>query len=192
MCAGAGGKTLALSAIMRNRGELVATDISPSRLKELQKRMRRAGAGNIRVRERFLQEEHEEQFDLVFVDAPCTGTGTLRRNPGMKWTVTAAMVAELSKKQQEILRKAAGYVKPGGTLLYATCSLFRDENETVVGEFLGSNSGFALEDPAPRVERLGLTDAIEERFVKLLPHVHNTDGFFCAFLKRTDAVPPPA
>jgi len=180
MCAGAGGKTLALSANMRNRGEILATDVSSYRLKELRKRMRRAGAGNIRVREDFLASGHDESFDLVFVDAPCSGVGTIRRNPGMKWTVTEDMVTELAEKQTGILDKAAGYVRPGGTLLYATCSMFREENEDVVGRFLSAHPEFTTGEFPP----MGESGGPKSGMMRLEPHEHQTDGFFCAKLVR--------
>ncbi len=186
MCAGAGGKTLALAALMKNRGEIVATDTSPFRLKELRKRMRRAGAGNIRINERFLRTDSNETFDLVLVDAPCTGVGTIRRNPGMKWTVSETMVAELSEKQSGILGRAAGHVKAGGLLVYATCSLFREENEMVVERFLRDNPSFGLEDPSPKLGQQIDHRVTQDGFVKLLPHIDTTDGFFVALLRKNE------
>ncbi len=181
MCAGAGGKTLAMSAHMKNRGEIVATDTSSYRLKELRKRMRRAGAGNIRIREDLLEQESTDTFDLVFVDAPCTGVGTIRRNPGMKWTVTEEMVGELAAKQTKILTRAATHVKPGGLLVYATCSMFKEENEEVVERFLRDHPAFAPEsrEAAPGVAGPAF---------RLDPHTHGTDGFYCAFLRLARGV----
>lgn len=177
MCAGAGGKTLAMAAIMKNRGEIVATDVSAYRLKELRKRMRRAGAGNIRVQEDYIGRGYDERFDLVFVDAPCTGVGTIRRNPGMKWSVTPEMVAELSAKQSSILERAATHVQVGGMLLYATCSLFKEENEEVVERFMQAHPAFEPEQREIGPGRIGSS-------CRLDPHEHNTDGFYCAFLRR--------
>ncbi len=187
-CAGAGGKTLAFAAIMKNRGEIYATDTNGYRLRELKKRSRRAGVFNVRPIEvpslGDLAEKYTLYFDTVFVDAPCSGLGTIRRNPGMKWTVTEETVSEISEKQLEILRQCGPLVKPGGRLVYATCTLLRQENEDVVGRFLEGSSAFTCEPPVTMAEKLGILDAISNRFIKLLPHVHGTDGFFGAFMER--------
>lgn len=187
-CAGAGGKTLELSALMKNRGEIVAADISARRLEELRKRARRAGAHNIRVRQADFTsdalEGAEGSFDVVLLDAPCSGTGTIRRNPGLKWTVTESSVEELVQKQSSLLARSALFVKPGGVVWYCTCSLLRRENEAVVEHFLSAGSSFALMDPASVLARLGLSDARAGSAIHLLPHRHGTDGFFCAALQR--------
>ena len=187
-CAGAGGKTLELSALMMNRGEIAATDISARRLEELRKRARRAGAHNIRVREVDYTGESQEyahgSFDVVLLDAPCSGTGTLRRNPGLKWTISEASVAELVLKQSTLLAGTAGLVKPGGVVWYCTCSLLRRENEGVVESFLSAESSYTRLDPAAFVDKLGLPDALSGSAIHLLPHRHGTDGFFCVALQR--------
>ncbi len=187
-CAGAGGKTLAFAALMKNRGEIVAADIHDHRLEELRRRSRRAGAFNIRVqrteRTAELASSHPAGFDVVFVDAPCSGIGTIRRNPGMKWTVTERTIEELSMKQLDILTQAAGVVRPGGLLVYATCTLLSAENEAVVRQFLGATPEFSPEPPKDRLEALGVEGGLSGDFVKLLPHRHGTDGFFAAFLRR--------
>jgi 16S rRNA (cytosine967-C5)-methyltransferase len=188
LCAGAGGKTLEFSALMKNRGEIFATDINSYRLEELRKRSKRAGAQNIRVQEiqaiEDLNGQYSNFFDIVFVDAPCSGLGTIRRNPGMKWMVTEQTVNEVSEKQRSILHSSAPLVKPGGRIVYATCTLLRQENEDVVDEFLMRHSDFTL------VDANGLLHTWQEglitsgSFFKLLPHIHGTDGFFCAVLEK--------
>jgi 16S rRNA (cytosine967-C5)-methyltransferase len=188
VCAGAGGKTLAFAALMKNRGEIVASDVHDARLEELRRRSRRAGASNIRVERpenpSGLTKHHPAGFDVVFVDAPCSGLGTIRRNPGMKWTVSERTVKELSIKQFDILSRAAAHVKPGGLLVYATCTLLSEENEGVVQRFLASSHEFTPEPPRARLEALGVENALSGDWVKLLPHRHGTDGFFAAFLRR--------
>jgi 16S rRNA (cytosine967-C5)-methyltransferase len=188
VCAGAGGKTLEFAALMKNRGEIFATDINSYRLEELRKRMKRAGAQNVRVQEiqaiEDLNEQYSNFFDIVFIDAPCSGLGTIRRNPGMKWMVTEQTVDEVSDKQRSILHSSGSLVKPGGKIVYATCTLLRQENEGVVEEFMVRNPEFKL------VEVNGLLDKWNNGFVtagsffKLLPHIHGTDGFFCAVLEK--------
>ena len=179
-CAGAGGKALEFAALMQNRGEIYATDISKVRIEELRKRARRAGAFNIRPKAvdslEDLADDFTGFFDLVFVDAPCTGVGTIRRNPGMKWSVTEAMVKELAEKQQSILHYCKPLVKAGGKIVYATCSLFKEENEDVVRAFISENPEFRI---SPMT-----FDGQQTEFLSLLPHRHGTDGFFCCVLDR--------
>ncbi len=187
-CAGAGGKSLAFSAIMKNRGEIHAADVSQHRLEELKKRSRRACASNIRIHAvddiEELQGSFASHFDIVFVDAPCTGLGTIRRNPGMKWSVTEQTVAEVSEKQMHILQACAALVKPGGRLVYATCTLLRQENEEVVEEFLRQHADYQAQLPHLTATRLGIQSALGDQGLKLLPHRHGTDGFFCAVLQK--------
>jgi 16S rRNA (cytosine967-C5)-methyltransferase len=174
---------------MQNRGEIYAADINAVRLNELRKRSRRAGAFNVRPlsTENLLDrsEELKQFFDIVFIDAPCTGLGTLRRNPGMKWSVTEQSVVELALKQADILTVHAPFVKQGGLLFYATCSVLKDENEDVVGKFLGDHPDFSLLDCADYAKKTGLERFVQNRFFRLWPHRDNTDGFFCAVLQRT-------
>jgi 16S rRNA (cytosine967-C5)-methyltransferase len=185
-CAGAGGKTLGFAAIMKNRGEIFATDTNGYRLRELKKRSRRAGAFNIRPLEvsslGALPDKLRDYFDVVFVDAPCSGLGTIRRNPGLKWTVTEETVQEVSAKQAEILQQCAPFVKPEGRLVYATCTLLRQENEDIVNQFVGANPNFGFTNPDLILAKLGLKQASSGNFIKLFPHIHGTDGFFCAVL----------
>lgn len=183
-CAGAGGKTLAFAAIMKNKGEITATDVHSYRMEELRKRSKRAGAFNIRSKVVERVADAGGVYDVVFVDAPCSGIGTIRRNPGMKWNVTERTVREVAAKQRLIMSDAAGLVRPGGILVYATCTLFAEENEEGVTAFLEAHPEFTVEDPAPRLSRLSIAGAHQGSFVKFLPHVHGTDGFFCAFLRK--------
>jgi len=189
VCAGAGGKTLELAALMKNRGEIFATDINGFRLEELRKRTKRAGVQNVRVQEiealDDLVDRYKDFFDIVFVDAPCSGLGTIRRNPGMKWTVTEQTINEVSEKQNVILYSSVPLVKPEGKLVYATCTLLRQENEQVIEEFLMLHPEFTivkLNAELPLVKSVGGTST--DSFFKLFPHIHKTDGFFCAFLKK--------
>lgn len=184
-CAGAGGKSLEFAALMKNRGEIVAVDIQKYRIEELRKRARRAGAFNIRTRSvtslEDLRPDFDGAFDLVLVDAPCTGTGTIRRNPGMKWSVTEEMVTELSRKQLDILSACTTLVKPGGRLAYATCSLFDEENEDVVGRFLELHREFNIVPP-PEASGAAGTGAMPA--LRTFPHRDGADGFFCAVMQR--------
>jgi 16S rRNA (cytosine967-C5)-methyltransferase len=189
-CAGAGGKTLALAASMANRGKLVACEVSANRLDRATRRLRRAGIGN--VERRVLTSErdkwvkrHAGGFDRVLVDAPCLGTGTWRRNPGDKWRVTAGDLAGLIVRQQQILVSAARLVRPGGRLVYATCSLLREENEAQAEAFLTAEPGFSFV-PVAEVwrETIGGAAPGDERCLRLTPARHGTDGFFVAIFER--------
>ena len=186
-CAGAGGKALAMASIMNNCGEIFAFDIHSFRLDELKKRIRRSGLDSIHtrtIRENEVEESFIGEADYVLVDAPCTGTGTIRRDPGMKWSVTQQMVRELRKKQLSILSLNSQYVKVGGRLIYATCSLIKDENQNVREQFLSNKKNFELVNPSSILERYNLTGMTNEKYFQLLPHRYNTDGFFAAVMKR--------
>ena len=187
-CAGAGGKTLALGAAMRSTGRLYAFDVSERRLAKLKPRLARSGLSN--VHPVLIDSEHDAKIkrlagkiDRVLVDAPCSGLGTLRRNPDLKWRQSAAAVAELAPKQTSILVNAARLVKPGGRLIYATCSVLEAENEAVVAAFLADHPDFSVV-PAGKVlaeQRIGLEMG---DYFSLWPHSHATDGFFAAVLER--------
>lgn len=190
-CAGAGGKTLALAADMNNKGRLIASDISEKRLERAVTRLRRAGVHN--VERRALGAENAGwfkrqvgKFDRVLVDAPCSGTGTWRRNPDMKWRIGPADVAELTVKQREILDSAAKLVKPGGRLIYATCSLLPEENEGSVAAFLATHPEFTVK-PVTEIwaERVTTPCPAPGPYLRLTPHRHGTDGFFTAVLERS-------
>ncbi len=187
VCAGAGGKALAMASIMNNRGEIFAFDIHSTRLEELKKRIRRSGVDSIRtkvIKENEVLEGFIGAADFVLVDAPCTGTGTIRRNPGMKWSVTQQMVKELREKQLSILSLNSQYTKIGGRLVYATCSLIKDENEHVVEHFLDKEKNFELVNPSSIFERYHLESMCTNKYFQLLPSKYNTDGFFAAVMKR--------
>ena len=143
-CAGAGGKTLHLSAITENKGQLIALDIFPQKLKELKRRAKRAGAHNIETRlidsTKVIKKLHESA-DAVLIDAPCTGLGVLRRNPDAKWKLKPSFIEEITSKQQDLLRDYSKIVKKGGTLVYATCSILPIENEKQIEAFLASEDG---------------------------------------------------
>ena len=189
-CAGAGGKTLALGALMRNAGRLYAFDVSAKRLERFKPRLARSGLSN--VFPVVLQDEFDVRvkrlagkIDRVLVDAPCSGLGTLRRNPDLKWRQTPESVRELTLKQSSILTSAARLVKPGGVLLYATCSVLPEENEGVVTAFLEAHPEFALRSARDELSRqkIAFPDA-DAAYLKLYPHLHGTDGFFAALLVR--------
>lgn len=185
-CAGAGGKTLALGAMMRNTGRLYAFDIVARRLAKLKPRLARSGLSN--VHPVLIDSEQDSKLkrimgkvDRVLVDAPCSGLGTLRRNPDLKWRQTPESLAELVIKQQAILQAAAKLLKPGGRLVYATCSFMREENQAIIENFLAAHPGFQR---IPVQEILAVTPiplTMAEDF-ELWPHVHNTDGFYAAVL----------
>lgn len=186
-CAGGGGKSLALAALMKNRGVIHALDTNTHRLEGLRKRIRRSGVDTIRVR---AVEEHTVPADLinaadnVLVDAPCSGLGTIRRNPGMKWSVTPETVAELNAKQSAILHQYAACVKLNGRLVYATCTMMKSENEDVVENFLAGHPEFEIMEPSTILKRYELELLAKEKYFHLSPHVHGTDGFFAAVMRR--------
>jgi 16S rRNA (cytosine967-C5)-methyltransferase len=186
LCAGAGGKTLALAACMDNRGHIAACDVSAPRLEAAVRRVRRAGAHNV---ERHLigpgdkwLKRRDGGFDRVLVDAPCTGTGTWRRNPDARTRLTETDLSELVVRQAGLLDQAAPLVRKGGRLVYATCSLLPDENEDQVRDFLARDARFAVV-PLPRAWKLGAPPCAGDMLV-LTPRQHGTDGFFTAVLER--------
>lgn len=190
-CAGAGGKTLALGALMHNSGRLYAFDVSQKRLSNLRPRLARSGLSN--VHPQLIVNERDQKlkrllrkFDRVLVDAPCSGLGTLRRNPDLKWRQTEMDIAELAIKQTKILDAAAKLVKFGGRLVYATCSLLREENETIVETFLANHPEFKALNAAEILAQQKV-ELDTGTTLKLLPHVHGTDGFFAAAFERLAA-----
>ncbi|OGA60112.1 MAG: SAM-dependent methyltransferase [Betaproteobacteria bacterium RIFCSPLOWO2_12_FULL_67_28] len=188
-CAGAGGKTLALAMLMRGAGRLYAMDVSAKRLAALAPRAARAGASNIHPL--VLSGENDlrarrlaGKLDRVLVDAPCSGFGTLRRNPDLKWRYGPERIAALAGEQLRILAAASRLVKAGGRLVYATCSILREENEAVTERFLRAAPGFEALSCAEILaqQRIALDTGSE---LRLWPHRHATDGFFAAaFVKR--------
>ena len=190
-CAGAGGKTLALGALMRSSGRLYAFDVSQKRLAGLKPRLARSGLSN--VHPLWIANESDARLkrlagklDRVLVDAPCTGLGTLRRNPDLKWRQGEQTLAERRAKQELILAAAAKLVKPGGLLLYATCSLLEEENDEVVASFVAAHEQFALQsaNAALAQQRIELDTG---PYLRLAPHRHGTDAFFAALLARKKA-----
>jgi 16S rRNA (cytosine967-C5)-methyltransferase len=188
-CAGAGGKSLMLGALMGSHGRIYAFDTSARRLGRLKPRLGRSGLSNIHAQP--IKNENDlkikrlaGKIDRVLVDAPCSGLGTLRRNPDLKWRQSPRSVGELSLKQAAILRSAANLVKPGGRLVYATCSPLAEENEGIVEPFLAERRDFASLHCGKLLQehRIALDTG---PFLGLLPHVHGTDGFFAAAMTRT-------
>jgi 16S rRNA (cytosine967-C5)-methyltransferase len=192
-CAGAGGKTLALAALMmragRLDGRLIAGDASAERLERMTERLARAGVAGVR---RVVVDEDSasppelaEAADRVLVDAPCSGSGAWRRDPLAKWRLDAARLADLVARQGRILAAAARLVRPGGRLIYVTCSILPEENEMRITSFLDHDRSFGVV-PLARVwrETLGGKVLTENRFLRLTPASTGTDGFFVAVLER--------
>jgi 16S rRNA (cytosine967-C5)-methyltransferase len=191
-CAGAGGKTLALGATMRNTGRLYAFDVSEKRLAKLKPRLARSGLSNVHP----VQIAHERdakikrlagKIDRVLVDAPCSGLGTLRRNPDVKWRQQPSAIAEMQVKQAAILDGAARLLKGGGRLVYATCSFLEEENEFIAKQFLEAHPEFDLV-PMSKVLAEQKIELEMGDYLKLLPHKHQTDGFFAAVFERKPMV----
>ena len=174
-CAGAGGKTLQLAELLGDKGQVDAFDVRRAALAELELRARRAGSKSIKI----LPAVPTQDYDGVLVDAPCTGSGTWRRAPHLKWTTTIPQITDAALMQRTLLEQFSERVRLGGQLLYATCSLNHSENEHVVTHFLNTHRDFALEPPyntfGGHVSTAGLA---------FLPALHNTDGFFIARLRR--------
>ena len=187
-CAGAGGKTLALSMLMQGTGRVYAMDVSEKRLRELAPRAARAGISNVHpialsgegdIRAKRLAGK----LDRVLVDAPCSGFGTLRRNPDLKWRHGEGAVAELAAKQSRILGAAAKLLKPGGRLVYATCSILSEENEAVADAFASEHPEFMVRSCAQLLAAKRIPLDTGER-LRLWPHRHGTDGFFASAYDR--------
>jgi 16S rRNA (cytosine967-C5)-methyltransferase len=171
-CAGGGGKTLALAAAMENTGQLYAYDSDARRLTDSVRRAQRAGVANLEVRSPIHCDALaglEQRMDLVFVDAPCTGSGVWRRHPDAKWRLSSDQLARRMAEQDKALAAAALFVRPGGRLIYVTCSLFDEENEDRIAAFLNSHPAFSPDAP----------------FRRMTPRVDATDGFFIASLSRS-------
>jgi 16S rRNA (cytosine967-C5)-methyltransferase len=191
-CAGAGGKTLLLGALMRSQGRLYAFDVAEKRLAKLKPRLARSGLSNVHPAR--IESENDikikrlaGKLDRVLVDAPCSGLGTLRRNPDLKWRQTPASVAELTVKQAAILHAAAGLVKKGGRLVYATCSLLDAENDVLVAAFQAAHPDFVSLSASEVLHQQGIEiDCDEEggERLRLLPHRHGSDGFFAAVMEK--------
>ncbi|MEO5702551.1 MAG: RsmB/NOP family class I SAM-dependent RNA methyltransferase [Gammaproteobacteria bacterium] len=188
-CAGAGGKTLLIGALMANTGTLYAFDTSAKRLENIKPRIKRAGLDTVRAvvidneRDRRVQNLYGK-VDRVLVDAPCTGLGTLRRNPDIKWRTFD--LVHVTSLQSRILASAAKLLKPGGRLVYATCSPLREENEDIIEQFLADHPAFTLLPPAAILARrnIPLEYDSNEKTLRLYTHLHTTDTFFAAIMQR--------
>jgi 16S rRNA (cytosine967-C5)-methyltransferase len=197
-CAGGGGKTLAMSAMMENRGQIFAHDVDGRRLSALIPRMNRAGVRNVQLRhpqERSSLEDLAHRMDVVMVDAPCTGSGTWRRKPDAKWRLGEAALRKRCEDQATILRMACNYVRPGGRLVYVTCSFLCEENEDQIAGFLDDRADFSQEDAGQALLRsgaltdIGVREAARWRTsagaLRLTPASADSDGFFVASLRRS-------
>ncbi|MCU0951161.1 MAG: RsmB/NOP family class I SAM-dependent RNA methyltransferase [Burkholderiaceae bacterium] len=200
-CAGAGGKTLALGALMRSSGRIYAFDVNAKRLAGFGPRLKRSGLSNVHPAAIGTENDPKVKrlagkIDRVLVDAPCSGSGTLRRNPDLKWRFDETELARVNAVQGSVLRAAARLLRPGGRLVYATCSLLALENQQVVEDFLRENEGFVAVPAADVLATQDVQIDHAERsapYFVMLPHLHGTDGFFAAVIERQrDAVRPPA
>ena len=192
-CAGAGGKTLAMAADMKNKGRILAWDTSEKRLTQMTPRIRRAGVDNVQThvitseQDAFIKR-HKGTADRVLVDAPCSGTGTWRRNPDLKWRFTRHDLDEVVAIQQSILQSAARLVKPGGRLIYATCSILKEENDHQIDKFLTTVNNFRVvcaEKIWSKNTALDKTTSVS--YLGLTPHEDGVDGFFAAILEKDKA-----
>ncbi len=193
LCAGSGGKTLAMAALMENRGQIHAFDFDPARLAPMRQRLQRAGAHNVKILPAGSSDalaRLDDGMDVVLVDAPCSGSGTWRRKPDSKWRLTQAQLDERIKEQRGVLEQGARAVRPGGVLVYVTCSILPQENMQQVGRFLDDHSAFSLLSPQSRWKEradspLPVSAINEEKVLQLTPANNGTDGFFIALLQRS-------
>jgi 16S rRNA (cytosine967-C5)-methyltransferase len=196
LCAGAGGKTLALAAVMQNHGQIYATDLDKRRLVPIHDRLERAGARNVQVRtpksKGDVLADLQGRADLVLIDAPCTGSGAWRRNPDAKWRVRPGALEARIKEQAATLVRAVGLVKPGGRIAYVTCSVLQEENGVQVRGFLAAHANFAVVPPAEVAEALGeraflfrRAALMSEEGILMTPRRTDTDGFFVSMLRRS-------
>jgi 16S rRNA (cytosine967-C5)-methyltransferase len=196
LAAGAGGKALALSAAMENHGQIYATDNDKRQLAPIHERLARAGARNIQVRtprgETDVLADLDGRADLVVIDAPCTGTGTWRRNPDAKWRIRPGALAERVKQQAALLDRAVALTKAGGRIAYITCSVLNEENGDQIRDFAGRHADFSVEKPAAVAQALGeraylFTRAalISDEGLLMTPRRTDTDGFFVSLLRRS-------
>jgi 16S rRNA (cytosine967-C5)-methyltransferase len=188
-CAAPGGKTTHLAELMQDRGEIVAGDISRRGLRKIEENAKRLGLSSIRT---VLADAGKasradaQPYDRIVVDAPCSGLGTLRSHPEIKWNRGEADLKRLTQVQQTILRSAAARLKPGGVLVYSTCTLTPDENGQIVHQFLGSSEHFILEDAGAYLPE-GAQELVQDGCLLAWPHRHDTEGFFAARLTRVEA-----
>lgn len=189
VAAAPGGKATHMAQLMENRGKIVAWDIHPHRVKLIEETCKRLGVSIVEAKVQDAIKTVEkicDSFDKVILDAPCSGLGVIRRKPDIKWTKTAGDIVSLKNQQLKMLDQVCQYVKPGGVLIYSTCSIDLQENEEVIKEFLRSRQDFVLEDLTPYLPQK-LKGEGRQGYIKLFPHLHDVDGFFIARLKRTPA-----
>jgi 16S rRNA (cytosine967-C5)-methyltransferase len=193
LCAGGGGKTLALAAMMDNQGQIYATDNDARRLAPIHDRLARAGARNVQVRTPRAKADAvsdlDGRIDCVLVDAPCTGVGTWRRNPDAKWRLRPGSLDVRRKEQAAVLDRAASLVRPGGRIVYITCSILPEENDDALSDFLERNAGFKPLPPADMLAQAGLDELSAQTRatalgLQMTPRKTATDGFFVAILQR--------
>ena len=196
LCAGGGGKTLALAALMENKGQLYATDDDKRRLAPIHDRLDRSGARNVQVRTpKSVGNELadlEGKLDLVLIDAPCTGIGAWRRNPDAKWRVRPGALEVRVKEQAETLERAVPLVRPGGRIAYITCSVLDEENGAQIRNFVGRHPDFSVEKPAEVANALGeraymfsKAALVSDEGLLMTPRRTDTDGFFVSLLRRS-------
>ena len=196
-CAGAGGKTLLLSALMKNKGKVIATDLNAWRLDRAKKRLNRAQAHNVQIKpleDKKWWKRHENKFDKVLIDVPCSGSGTWRRNPDLKNNFSQKDLEEVLLVQKEILLTAKKYIKPGGFLIYTTCSLWAAENHQQIEAFLSENKRFSLMNIDAISQKYSMVitrkhvseNDISRKTLQLTPYEHSVDGFYIAVLKKEE------
>jgi 16S rRNA (cytosine967-C5)-methyltransferase len=189
-CAAPGGKTTHIAELMNDEGEIIAADISEKGLAKVAENIGRLGLKSIQTFQADVSEALvapiNQPYDRVLVDAPCSGLGTLRSHPEIKWNRTQSDIMRLAHLQKRILAQTGSYVKPGGVLVYSTCTLSREENENVVASFLADHNEFALDAAADYLPE-SAKKMVRGSYFLALPHVHNTDGFFAARMRRTAA-----
>jgi 16S rRNA (cytosine967-C5)-methyltransferase len=195
LCAGAGGKTLAMTAMMQNKGQIYATDDDKRRLAPIHERLKRSGARNVQVRTpKSVGGELDDlagRIDLVLIDAPCTGTGAWRRNPDAKWRMRPGALEQRVKEQAEVLDRAVPLLKVGGRVAYVTCSVLDEENGAQVRAFLDRHAEFSIQPPAQVAQALGerafmfgKAARLSDQGITMTPRTTDTDGFFVALLRR--------
>ncbi len=187
-CAGSGGKTLVFGMTMKNTGRIYSFDVNERRLNNMKPRLSKSGLSNIYPQLITSEKDSKlkrlaEKMDRVFVDAPCLGFGTIRRNPDLKFRQSINSLAEINEKQISILSSAAKLVKSGGVLAYATCSILPEENQNIVQQFLESNPDYKIIELNELANDIGL-ELKDNNYLELFPHIHGTDGFFCCLMKK--------
>lgn len=188
LCSAPGGKSTGMAQLMKNKGEITSFDIHEHKLALIDKNAKRLGIGIIKTRLKdssVFDEEYKDYGDKVLLDAPCSGLGLMRKKPEIRWSVQPEDILELQKIQMRIINNASKYVKKEGTLLYSTCTISQEENEDIIENFLRDNQNYQLESICKYIpEEIRRDDSGEKGYIKLFPHIHDTDGFFIAKLLR--------